>query len=65
MKVIDLIIQLQKQDQNLEVVLDKTNNGADFFSFKGINAVEPVEIDGIGSCVMLTPFDYNESDNLN
>lgn len=69
MKVIDLIIELQKMPPNLEVVLDKTDvpTGAEFFILKGINCVEEVEIPGIGECVMLTPFDYGfeEEENKN
>lgn len=59
MKVIDLIIKLHQMPQDLEVILDKTNPGdPDFFVLKGVNDAQEVEVDGIGNCVLLTPFDY-------
>jgi len=66
MKVIDLIIQLQKMPPNKEVILDQTNPDMDMFKFVGINTVEEIETDG-EEFVLLSPMIYEEGneDDIN
>lgn len=62
MTVIDLIIELKKMPQDMEVVLDFTKPGNEFFKLLGINDVSEIETNGI-KVVMLTGMNYDE--NLN
>lgn len=64
MKVIDLIIALEKMPKNKEVILDFTKPGMEVFKLLGVNSVEEIEAEGV-EYVMITGADYSEETNMN
>lgn len=62
MTIIDLIIQLQKVNPNLEVMLDMTKENAEFYHLVTITSVDDIEIrndkGGYESFLLLSPFQH-------
>ena len=63
MKVIDLIIALQKLPANKEVVLDLTKQGSEMFVLRGIEDISEITTPDGDNYVMLSGLNYESSEN--